>query len=402
MLGACITPIYVAARVYRRADNSWPRTIAQVEKFIDGKTNWTPKQGYAPYDFALTGDWAVYNDERYSGTAPSVRNQTLRNIEATVATPVDVPKNAYMKALKALVVADTGGNSAVPATRDWFPEKQIAANGFEAFVYQSSTLETAKLVRLDRANAAKSAAEGAACWSMRVASSFDVDTTPSPTPTPTPSDTPTKTPSESPSGSPTPTNTPRSDGTSGPVQVIVTVNPKTYTVGGTSRPQRVAVTDVDIMCSGQVCGSRESDPTIVGSPRGRISLIPSGSYEQCAKTTDRGCGMYISKEAQVGNIAGQSTTALFFSPTRTNEAATVVISDEYLRVIPKRWVDPVVCPPRPAPLPSGEPAPDFDPCVPVPGYWTEDYSKAYIITDYVVRAADGGSLSRPVTGTIGK
>jgi hypothetical protein len=399
MLGACITPIYVAARVFRREDNSWPRTIANVERFIDGKSGWTPKQGNPPYEFALAGPWATYNDERYSGTAPSVRNQTIRNIEETVATPVNVPMQAYTKALKALVVGDQGGQSADKATSDWFPEKQITANGFEAFVYPSATLNKAKELRLDRAAAADSAARGAACWSMRVASGFDpVKPTETPS-TPPPSTTP-------PTTRPPTTEPPldSSEGASGPVQVIVTVNPKTYSVGGTSRPQSVAVTDVRVMCSGQPCGSRESDPTIVGSPRGKISLFPTGSYELCAKTTQRGCGMYISKESTVGNIAGQSTTALFFSPTRSNESAKVEITDEYLRVIPKRWVDPVPCPPRPFPVPgpSGQPEPDFDPCVPTPGYWTEDISKAYVITNYIVRAADGGSLSRPVTGTIGK
>jgi len=404
-LGACIAPIYVPARAYRYSDNSWPRSVASVTSFIDGDTGWVPTQGDAPYAFALAGDWAVYNDLRYSTTAPRVRNDAARSTDPSVANAVDVPAS-YASAIKNLVRKDAGNRDAERATRDWFPEDKITSTGFETFKYASSTLETAKLVRLDRTNAANDAAQGAACWSMRVAAGFSPSTTStstnrSSTPEETPS-TPTddaSTPGSTPN--PTPTTTRSSGGgTAGPVQVVVTVNPKIYTVGGTSRPQSVAVTDVDVLCNGRACGSQESDPLIIGAPQGRLALAPTGGFDGCVKTTQRGCDMYISKPASGTSIAGQSTTALFFSPSRKGEAATVTISNEYLKVVPKKWIPPVPCPPVPRST-SASPEPVI-PCEPIPGYWAPDYSRAYIITEYVVRAADGGSLSRPVTGTIGK
>jgi len=414
-LGACIAPIYIPARAYRFEDNSWPRTVNSVTSFIDGDTGWTPASGQAPYEFALAGDWAVFNDLRYSTTPPSVRNNASKNTDSTVAVAVDVPAT-YSKAIQTLVRKDVGKSNTDIATADWFPEEKIKAVGFETFKYPSATLDTAKKIRLDRASAASDAAKGAACWSMRVAAGFSpgkpVTKSPSPSPsessTSTSSGSPSPTPTETPPPSKSPTSSPSTftesdegnSGTSGPVKVIVTVNPKTYTVGGTSRPQTVKVTDVDVLCSGRPCGSAESDPLIVGTPQGRLGLVPTGGLDGCVKTTQRGCDMYISKSAVAGSIAGQSTTALFFSPSRKGEYATVNITQEYLKVVPKKWIPPVPCPPQPRS--TGATPIEIIPCEPTPGYWTPDYSQSYIITEYIVRTVDGGSLSRPVTGTIGK
>lgn len=395
LLGNCVVPITKPMRVYKRS-STVSYALEDVERWIS-YSPWTPLKSAPPYEFAVINDDEVapYNDNRYSAKSASMLS-TSSMYDSTVATELRTPPlEAYKSGIISLVKADKAGftrplGADESATAHYFPKDAMVKGNFESFKINSNVVATAKKLRLDREGAGEYAAKKAVCDSFRIAGSFTDPLPPTETPEPTCTENcepPCTVNCDEPE-----------DQKPGGVTVRVSVAvAKSFFTAGLERPQQVSIDSVIPLCGDHVCGTLPSDAS-VETPYATLKLLPWGGYTECSDSRERGCGMLIvaPKPYSVGPVASQSVTSVFFSPTRETESTRIVLEDQRARVIPKKWI-----PPRTECYGSDENGNPTE-CVEIPGYWTPDPANAYYIYDFWLVASDGGSLYRPVIGTIGK
>lgn len=364
VIGACISQIYLPARRFidpRTLENSW--------------SFWNPIV-------------AAPNVPRYAKTKVQMNN-VVSGLDSSLATslvPSGTQLSSYLNTVRKLVTSSPESYvgspySKVLDTGGYFFPDSINGNGIEAMLWANDRPQA--YASLSAAEAGQSAADAASCASIELAPDITTPPTGKPTTTTTVTTGPVK-------------YTP-----SGPVEVVVEVQaPKTFTVGGTSRPQTVKVTKVTSYCDGHVCNPSSESDARVSVPTGALSLSAVNGFTQCANSSQKNCDLLIIKPSGTGTMADRQLDAGFYSPTRASEKSRIGLLDTKATVTPRYlYTPPQVCTIVKTTDVDGKVTSTRE-CVQPPSYWRD--GTPYTLTNFKLVLTDGGPTDRAVSGSIGK